>query len=157
MAEKTKFQAIKGVRDILPPDSALWNRVEQTAREVFGTFGFAEIRLPIFEQTELFARSVGQETDIVSKEMYVLEDHELRDLAALRAHLVLLDPMASDVPSFERYLKLLEDFTQGFGKALASEIAPRTHENKETLAGLETSLAGLPSLREARTRCMPAP
>src|ERR1035437_5789614 len=65
-----KFQAIKGVRDILPPESALWNRVEQAAREVFGTFGFAEIRVPIFEQTELFARSVGQETDIVSKEMY---------------------------------------------------------------------------------------
>src|ERR1035437_6219052 len=65
-----KFQAIKGVRDILPPESALWNRVEQAARDVFGTFGFAEIRLPIFEQTELFARSVGAETDIVSKEMY---------------------------------------------------------------------------------------
>ena len=62
-----KFQAIKGVRDILPPESALWNRVEQTAREVFGTFGFAEVRLPVFELTELFARSVGQETDIVSK------------------------------------------------------------------------------------------
>jgi histidyl-tRNA synthetase len=69
-----KFQAIKGVRDILPPESALWNRVEQTAREVFGTFGFAEIRLPIFELTELFARSVGQEKDIVSKEMYTFED-----------------------------------------------------------------------------------
>src|SRR3984893_7613407 len=71
-----KFQAIKGVRDILPPESALWNRVEQGAREVFGTFGFAEIRLPIFEQTELFARSVGQETDIVSKEMYSFQDHD---------------------------------------------------------------------------------
>src|ERR1700722_11606526 len=72
-----KFQAIKGVRDILPPESAQWNHVEQTAREVFGTFGFAEIRLPIFEQTDLFARSVGQETDIVSKEMYSFEDrHE---------------------------------------------------------------------------------
>ena len=70
-----KFQAIKGVRDILPPESALWNRVEQTAREVFGTFGFSEIRVPIFEQTELFARSVGQETDIVSKEMYSFMDH----------------------------------------------------------------------------------
>ncbi|HXC33913.1 MAG TPA: histidine--tRNA ligase [Verrucomicrobiae bacterium] len=69
-----KFQAIKGVRDILPPESALWNRVEQTAREVFGTFGFAEIRLPIFEQTELFARAVGQETDIVSKEMFSFWD-----------------------------------------------------------------------------------
>src|SRR6202162_2762305 len=71
-----KFQAIKGVRDILPPESALWHRVEQTAREVFGTFGFAEIRLPIFEQTELFARSVGQETDIVSKEMYSFQDRD---------------------------------------------------------------------------------
>jgi len=69
-----KFQAIKGVRDILPPDSALWNRVEQTAREVFGTFGFAEIRLPIFEPTDLFARSVGEETDIVSKEMFSFWD-----------------------------------------------------------------------------------
>ena len=74
MADRAKFQAIKGVRDILPPESALWNRVEQTAREVFGTFGFAEIRVPIFEQTELFARSVGQETDIVSKEMFSFWD-----------------------------------------------------------------------------------
>src|SRR2546425_2416663 len=71
-----KFQAIKGVRDILPPESALWNRVEQTGREVFGTFGFAEIRLPVFELTELFARSVGQETDIVSKEMYSFQDRD---------------------------------------------------------------------------------
>src|SRR5271169_1190881 len=70
-----KFQAIKGVRDILPPESALWNRVEQAAREVFGTFGFAEIRLPIFEPTDLFARSIGTETDVVSKEMYTFEDH----------------------------------------------------------------------------------
>ena len=74
MSEKLKFQAIKGVRDILPPESALWNRVEQAAREVFGTFGFAEIRLPIFEPTELFARSVGGDTDIVGKEMYTFED-----------------------------------------------------------------------------------
>src|SRR5882757_3278069 len=71
-----KFQAIKGVRDILPPESVLWNRVEQTAREVFSTFGFAEIRLPVFELTELFARSVGQETDIVSKEMYSFQDRD---------------------------------------------------------------------------------
>src|SRR6202165_2489020 len=71
-----QFQAIKGVRDMLPPESALWNRVEQTAREVFGTFGFSEIRLPIFEPTELFARAVGGETDIVSKEMYTFEDRD---------------------------------------------------------------------------------
>jgi histidyl-tRNA synthetase len=68
--EKRKIQAIKGVRDILPPETALWNRVEQTAHEVFATYGFGEIRLPIFETTELFARSIGADTDVVSKEMY---------------------------------------------------------------------------------------
>ena len=74
MAEKRKFQAIKGTRDLLPPETELWNRVEQTAREVFGTYGFGEIRPPIFEPTELFARAVGGETDIVSKEMYTFQD-----------------------------------------------------------------------------------
>jgi histidyl-tRNA synthetase len=71
-----KFQAIKGTRDILPPDSELWNRVEQTAREVFADYGFGEIRLPIFEQTELFARSIGADTDVVAKEMYSFEDRD---------------------------------------------------------------------------------
>ena len=73
--EKTKkFQAIRGTRDLLPPETALWSRAEQTAHEVFGTFGFREIRVPIFEQTELFARAVGGETDIVSKEMFSFVD-----------------------------------------------------------------------------------
>jgi histidyl-tRNA synthetase len=67
---KHQFRAIKGTRDILPPDSALWNWFEQTAHNVFESYNFREIRLPIFEETELFARSVGAETDIVSKEMY---------------------------------------------------------------------------------------
>ncbi len=80
MATKAKFQAIRGTRDLLPPDTALWNHVEQTAREIFGTFGFGEIRPPIFEPTGLFARAVGGETDIVSKEMYTLEDYEASDL-----------------------------------------------------------------------------
>jgi histidyl-tRNA synthetase len=71
-----KFQAIKGTRDILPPDSALWNRVEQTARGVFGTYGYSEIRTPIFEQTELFARSIGADTDVVAKEMYTFDDRD---------------------------------------------------------------------------------
>jgi histidyl-tRNA synthetase len=68
-----KFQAIRGTRDLLPPETAVWNRVEQTAHEVFATFGFGEIRPPVFEQTELFARAVGGETDIVSKEMYTFD------------------------------------------------------------------------------------
>ncbi len=78
--ERRKFQAIKGTRDLLPPETALWNRVEQTAHEVFATFGFGEIRLPIFEQTELFARSIGLETDVVSKEMYTFTDGPLRNI-----------------------------------------------------------------------------
>jgi histidyl-tRNA synthetase len=65
-----KFQSIRGTRDLLPPETALWNRVEQTAHQVFATFGFGEIRVPIFESTDLFARSIGAETDVVSKEMY---------------------------------------------------------------------------------------
>jgi histidyl-tRNA synthetase len=69
-----KFQAIRGTRDLLPPETALWNRVEQAAHEVFATFGFGEIRLPIFEPTQLFARAVGGDTDIVSKEMYTFAD-----------------------------------------------------------------------------------
>jgi histidyl-tRNA synthetase len=76
MAEKKKFQAIKGTRDLLPPETELWNQVEQTAREVFGTFGFGEIRPPIFEPTELFARSIGADTDVVGKEMYSFEDRD---------------------------------------------------------------------------------
>ena len=74
MASKSKFQAIRGTRDLLPPDTALWNHVEETARSVFETFGFGEIRPPIFEPTDLFARSIGQETDVVSKEMYSFPD-----------------------------------------------------------------------------------
>src|ERR1035437_9133460 len=67
-------KAVRGTRDLLPPETALWSRVESVARDVFGRYGFGEIRTPIFEATELFARGVGEETDIVSKEMYTWED-----------------------------------------------------------------------------------
>ena len=76
-----KFQSIKGVRDILPPETALWNRVEQTARGVFGTYGFGEIRLPIFEETDLFARSIGADTDVVAKEMYTFVDRDSESIS----------------------------------------------------------------------------
>ena len=59
MTEKRQFRAIKGTRDILPPDSSLWNWFEQRARDVFEAYNFREIRLPIFEETDLFARSIG--------------------------------------------------------------------------------------------------
>ncbi len=70
------IQSIKGMRDILPPSSAVWNHVESAARRVFARFNYQEIRTPILEETALFARSVGEETDIVSKEMYTFEDRD---------------------------------------------------------------------------------
>ncbi len=68
------IKAVRGTRDLLPDQTPLWNRVEATARSVFSRYGFGEIRTPIFEDTSLFSRSVGEETDIVSKEMFTWED-----------------------------------------------------------------------------------
>jgi histidyl-tRNA synthetase len=68
------IKAVRGTRDLLPPETALWNFVEAAVRDVFRAYNFQEIRTPIFESTELFARGVGEETDIVSKEMYTWED-----------------------------------------------------------------------------------
>jgi len=68
------IKAVRGTRDLLPPETELWNRLEQMAREVFALYNFSEIRTPIFEDTQLFARGVGESTDIVSKEMYTWED-----------------------------------------------------------------------------------
>ena len=68
------LKAVRGTRDLLPPETALWNHIEKTARQVFTRYNFGEIRTPIFEDAALFARGVGEETDIVSKEMYTWED-----------------------------------------------------------------------------------
>src|SRR3984885_6137131 len=68
------IKAVRGTRDLLPPETSLWNYVEETVRQVFRAYNFQEIRTPIFESTELFARGVGEDTDIVTKEMYTWED-----------------------------------------------------------------------------------
>ena len=70
------IKAIKGTRDILPPASGVWNHVEATVRRTFAQFNYQEIRTPIFEETALFARGVGAETDIVTKEMYSFLDRD---------------------------------------------------------------------------------
>jgi histidyl-tRNA synthetase len=70
------IKSVKGTRDILPPASAVWNHVEHVAREVFRAYNYHEIRTPIFEETALFARGVGADTDIVGKEMYTFEDRD---------------------------------------------------------------------------------
>jgi histidyl-tRNA synthetase len=73
------IQTIRGTRDILPEDMALWRRVEELAREAFRRYGYQEIRTPIIEKTELFARGVGEATDIVHKEMYTFIDRGRED------------------------------------------------------------------------------
>lgn len=76
----SNIQASRGTRDILPDEIGYWHRVEAMAREVLGRAAYQEIRTPIFEQTELFQRSVGEATDIVSKEMYTFLDRGDRSL-----------------------------------------------------------------------------
>jgi histidyl-tRNA synthetase len=72
-------RAVKGTKDILPDEVHAWQKIEATAHELFDTYGYREIRTPIFEPTELFARGIGTETDIVSKEMYTFEDRADKD------------------------------------------------------------------------------
>jgi histidyl-tRNA synthetase len=74
------FTAITGFKDILPSEIEPWQRLEAVARDIFRVFGFQEIKLPAMERTELFSRSIGQETDIVSKEMYTLHDSKGRGM-----------------------------------------------------------------------------
>ncbi len=69
-----KIQAVRGMRDILPGQTPLWQFVENTARRVFQSYAYREIRTPVLEMTELFKRSIGEVTDIVEKEMYTFED-----------------------------------------------------------------------------------
>jgi histidyl-tRNA synthetase len=70
------IQAVRGTRDILPDEVGAWHRAEAAARELLARYGYRELRTPVFEQTELFARGIGAETDIVSKEMYTFADRD---------------------------------------------------------------------------------
>jgi histidyl-tRNA synthetase len=76
-----QIQIIKGFQDVLPPESAKWARLEAAAEEVFGAYGYAELRLPVLERTELFARGIGADTDIVAKEMFSFADRKGRGLS----------------------------------------------------------------------------
>jgi len=75
-----RYRSVKGTRDLLPPESERWNEAERIARETFRSRGYGEIRTPILEDTALFARSVGETTDIVHKEMYTFADRKGRSL-----------------------------------------------------------------------------
>ena len=80
LQEAMGIQATRGTRDILPEEIPYWQRIEAIAREILGRAVYQEIRTPIFEQTDLFARGMGETTDVVSKEMYTFEDRGERSL-----------------------------------------------------------------------------
>src|SRR4030065_2574407 len=100
-----EIKAIRGFNDILPDEIGKWQFVEKTVREVFESFGFAEIRIPILERTELFSRGIGEATDIVEKEMYTFMDRWSNSLtlrpeatasmarAYLEHHIPTFDPL----------------------------------------------------------------
>ena len=74
------IKAIRGTKDILPPETCEWQNIEDTSRDIFRLFGYSEIRTPIIEETSLFVKSVGEETDIVKKEMFSFEDRGERNI-----------------------------------------------------------------------------
>jgi histidyl-tRNA synthetase len=155
-----KFQAIRGTRDLLPPETALWNRVEQTTHAVFATFGFGEIRVPVFEPTELFARAVGGETDIVSKEMYTFEDQEPNeslwwrnilgkaDLEGLRAILVGKQPGIADTEFFWAYEMVIAHFRELVREGMEKGTIPAIPENGRVVEDLGPLLDRLAMLRQ---------
>ena len=102
------IQLIRGFKDILPGEVEIWQNIEKTARSFFEDFGFKEIRLPILERTELFARSIGEDTDIVEKEMYTFPDRK-GELITLRP-----EATASVVRSYIQHKMYAKDPVQKF-------------------------------------------
>ena len=102
------IQLIKGFKDILPGEVEIWQQIEKVARSLFEDFGFKEIRIPILERTELFARSIGKETDIVEKEMYTFPDRK-GELITLRP-----EATASVVRSYIQHKLYAKDPVQKF-------------------------------------------
>src|SRR5215468_4027393 len=87
------IKAVRGTRDLLPPDTDTWNSVESTVRELFRVYSFREIRTPIIEDLRLFQRSVGEETDIVSKELYTLPQGDISVHQSLERAWVIRRPL----------------------------------------------------------------
>ena len=139
-----KFQAIRGTRDLLPPETTLWNRVEQTAHEVFATFGFGEIRLPIFEQTELFARSIGLETDVVSKEMYTFTDGPLKRLEDIAGYIRSM----VEYQSFLFVAQLFDFYVREFELGVSRGDLPEEH--RSTLLEMHNILEAVQNLDARR-------
>src|SRR5450631_4757261 len=102
------IKAVRGTRDLLPPETTLWNFVEAAVRDVFRAYNFQEIRTPIFEETALFARGVGEDTDIVGKEMYTWEDRDgtsltLRPEATASVMRAYIEHRLDQIPGVKKY------------------------------------------------------
>jgi histidyl-tRNA synthetase len=138
--ERRQFRAIKGTRDILPPDSALWNWFENSAREVFESYNFREIRTPTFEQTSLFARAVGTDTDIVGKEMYSWVDHEHQDLEGLRSFILLREPTFDNPHTVQLFNTQVKDFIRVARAGMADGSIPRTSLNERIVQDVSVVL-----------------
>jgi histidyl-tRNA synthetase len=154
MATKSKFQAIRGTRDLLPPDTALWNRVEQTAHEVFTTYGFGEIRTPIFEETELFARSIGGETDVVGKEMYSFVDNAVPRVGSLANAITDWPDPVRDEGDFSAYKRLVSAFVDQYERAINDDELHPSPTNRPALEDLKERNRALSetSLRNAQSK-----
>jgi histidyl-tRNA synthetase len=148
MATKSKFQATRGTRDLLRPETALWNHVEQTARAVFGTFGFGEIRPPIFEPTELFARAVGGETDIVSKEMYTFFDNpDVSSLEEAREAVKAVNPGITAAGKHDVFELFVSEFISQIERKITAKVLnlpPNAQSNFDILRARFQELINLP-------------
>ncbi|MFZ0640487.1 MAG: histidine--tRNA ligase [Candidatus Acidiferrales bacterium] len=143
--ERRKFRAIKGTRDILPPDSALWNWFEKTARSVMESYNFGEIRLPIFEETELFARSIGVDTEVVNKEMYTFVDHGHWDVEFTRDRIVQGPPSHEDKDALTLFLMQVDVLIDRCHELMSIGEMPETPENKQAIERIEVGLIGISS------------
>src|ERR1700723_2191361 len=142
--ERKQFRAIKGTRDILPPDSTLWNWFEQSARDVLEHYNFREIRGPVFEDTQLFARSIGVDTEVVSKEMYHFEGLS----GALAAFADVLQIATID-PEQSRTLNFFGITLSGLQKGMEFGLSEGEFEDSVSVRDIVHSLSTLNDRFEA--------
>jgi histidyl-tRNA synthetase len=134
------IKAVRGTRDLLPPETALWNFVEAAVRDVFRAYNFHEIRTPIFEETQLFARSVGEETDIVEKEMYTWLDGKASGFETLMLSTWMMKHQGEiKTPTFERVFenRARPDLVVEMGERLVVVEFKRRTINQATISNVK--------------------
>jgi len=153
----TTLKAVRGTRDLLPPETALWSRIEATARRVFERYNFGEIRTPVFEETALFARGVGEETDIVSKELYTWNDGERFDErkmadAWLKLHGHEIRQASREVPFGSGSIDLLVQYLDGPVELIEFKSREDTRTIQQLRQLIDAYAVNSPSAVEVRGR-----